>query len=114
MSFGFTARGRFPLSEFGSLSVTEHEELDSLVHNLAESNYQTFTYTGQNLTSSINWTDSGMTLKVREATFTYNVNGTLAAAVKKQYNDMGDLVQTLTLTFSYTMNKLSSIDVARV
>lgn len=118
MSFGFTARGRFPLSEFDDdtantgITVSTHETLDTLVHKLSENSFKEFIYSGNQLTSSIAWTDNGKTLKIREASFTYS-GGKVATSVKRQYNGAGAVVQTLSSTFTYSSGKLASIDVVR-
>jgi hypothetical protein len=94
------------------ISAAQHENLDTLVHNLSETTYQELLYSGNKLTSATYWTTPGKTLKIRESTFTYTGNK-LTGSVKIQYNGAGAVVQTLTSTYSYSGNQLVSVDVVR-
>ena len=89
-------------------SESEHEDLDTLVHNLSEDMYEEFIYTGSRVDSIIVWTDSGKTTKIRETNFTYT-GQKVTTEVIKQYDSGGTLKVTLTGTYSYTGNKLDDI-----
>lgn len=93
----------------GYLDSDDHRDLDQLVHNIAETSYEQFTYSGNRVTNAIIWTDSGMTTKIREEQFTYSGNK-VATAITIQYDGAGSAVETLTETYSYSGNKVINID----
>jgi len=102
-----------PAGSAGSgITQPQHEALDTLVHNLSETNYQESVYSGSSLVSQTVYTTSAKTLKIRESTFTYAA-GKLATSIVRQYNGAGSVVQTLTSTFTYSGGKLDNIDVVR-
>ena len=87
----------------------EHRAQDQLVHGVAEDGYEEYSYTGNQLTAAVVWTDDGMTVKIREELFAYTT-GRLSQVVTKQYDAGGLLVETLTEDYTYTGNKLTVID----
>jgi hypothetical protein len=93
----------------GGITEAQHEDLDTLVHNLSEDMYEEFIYTGARVDDIIVWTDSGKTTKVRETNFTYSANK-VSTEVIKQYDSGGSLKKTLTGTYNYTGNQLDYID----
>lgn len=95
----------------GSPIITEqtHKDLDQLVHNIAETSYIEYVYSGNIVTDIITWTDSGKTIKVREENYTYS-SGKVTTIITKQYDELGSLAETLTETLNYTAGKLTSED----
>lgn len=97
----------------GGISEGDHEILDTLTHKIAEDSYTQYIYTGANLTSVIIWTSVGMTLKIRETTFSYTGED-LTGAVVEQYDALGSVIATLTKTFAYNgSGDLESVTVVR-
>ena len=94
------------------LSSEAHRTFDQLTHELDESYYEEHTYSGGRVTSSVVWTDSGKTLKIREYSYTYTT-GRITGAVEKQYDGSGTLVETLTKTYAWTGARLDSVTCVR-
>ena len=94
------------------ITPSDHEVLDTLVHDIAETAFRELLYTGSNLTSATYWTTPGKTLKIREATFTYVANK-VATTTVVQYDGAGAVVSTLTSTFTYLGGKLVSVSVVK-
>ena len=80
-----------------------------LAFSVFESNFEELTYTGNNLTSAIVWTDSGKTQKIREQLFTYDT-GRITTEVINQYDEDGTLLETLSGVHTYVGSRLVSID----
>lgn len=103
--------GIFNLRSGSGLTESQHENLDTLVHALAETRFtEVVRFTGQ-VTDVIEWTDSGKTTKVRETNLTRS-GGQVSQIVVKQYDGAGALItgQTLTGTVSRTGGQITSID----
>lgn len=98
----------------GGSGITEgeHEILDTLVHKLAETSFLELAYSGKDLIRATTWTSAGMTLKIREATFTYT-SGDLTGVVVQQFNGAGGVVTTLTKTLAYSGKDLVSVTTVR-
>lgn len=94
------------------ITEAEHEALDTLTHEVAETSFTENAYTGSNITRSTVWTDVGMTLRIRESTFTYT-GSRMTSAVFKQYDGAGAVLTTLTKTYAYTGSKLTGVTVVR-
>jgi hypothetical protein len=95
-------------------NFTAHEGYDTLVHDLAESNFQEVSYAAGLVTSIVYWTTPAKTLKIREALFTYNPDDTVNVVTERQYDGAG--VQTQQLVHSYAYNPdetLASITTVR-
>jgi len=91
----------------------EHENYDTLAHDIIESNYEEVTYTNGEVTNITIWTDAGKTEKIRESQFTRDVQGTVTAVVEIQYAD-GVENQRLAETFAYNPDgSLASITTVR-
>lgn len=76
---------------------TQHEAIDSLVHNLSETCYIELTRDGSSRAQDeIVWTNNTKTTKIREMNITRDVNGKVSQIVCKQYDASGALIQTLT------------------
>ncbi len=84
-----------------SVSLGQHDALDSLAHEINESSEAEFAYDGDgNVTRVTVWTSSARTTKVREKLLTY-VAGVLTQSVTTQHDATGAVVATLTKTFLY-------------
>lgn len=82
------------------ITESEHENLDTIVHDIAETSYDEVTYSGRRLMSTVTWDSASKITKVREVLLTYTGNR-VTQVVTKQYDASGTLKNTLTETFSY-------------
>ena len=91
-----------PRSGGGGITAGQHQTLDQLVHDIAETAYLKLTQDGNgNYTNATWWTDSGMTVKIREYDVTYDGNDDVTQVVAKQYDGAGALAATFTLPVAY-------------
>lgn len=93
----------------GGITEAQHEGLDTLTHDIVETSFEEYLYSGNKVTDIIIWTDNGKTQKVRESSFTYT-GSKVTTIVLKQYDGAGALKDTVTETLSYTGNQLDDID----
>lgn len=94
----------------GGSGITEeqHELIDSLVHDLAETSYTEVTRTSGRVSSVITWVDVSKTKKVRETEIT-RASGRASVVVEKQYDAAGALKQTLTHTITRAGVRVASV-----
>lgn len=99
-----------PRSGSGGITESQHESLDTLVHDIAEDSYIEITRSSGKVTDVVIWTDSGKTKKIREWNITRS-SGKVSQVVAKQYDGNGDLItgQTLTSSITRTGGQVSSI-----
>ncbi len=90
------------------ITETQHEDLDTLVHELSESFYEEHAYSIGNLTNITVWTDATKTTKVRETQYTYS-GWHITQEVVIQYNASGVEVQRMTYTYAYSGWRVISI-----
>ena len=92
------------------ISELEHENLDTLVHNINETSYDEITRSGPRITSIVTWDSASKTKKVREILMTYT-GSRVTQVVTHQYNSSGSIVQTLTENYTYVgfSRRISSI-----
>jgi len=98
-----------PRSGSGGLTEGDHKVLDFLGHAIVEDAYEEITYTGSKVSNVTIWTDSGKTIKIREYQYTYS-GSKISTETIIQYNGSGVEVERLVLTYTFTGNKVSSID----
>lgn len=101
------AKGRLTNVSTAS-NFTAHEGYDTLVHDLAESNFQEITYAAGLPTAIVYWTTPAKTLKIRETLFTYNPNQTVNVVTERQYNGAGVQTQQLVHTYAYNPDETPS------
>jgi len=92
----------------GGLSSDAHENLDTLVHKLAETSETELFYAGGDLTRLTVWQTAARLIKVREYILTYGA-GDLTDAVITQHDEVGVVVQTLTKAFIYAGGDLVTV-----
>jgi hypothetical protein len=85
---------------FNPRSTSNHDDLDTLVHNISEDSFDQVTRVGPRVTNITTWTDSGMTLKIREQQFSYT-GPRLTQVVTIQYDGAGLEVMRLTEDITY-------------
>jgi len=91
------------------ISEQEHELLDVLIHNIAETNYTEITRSSGKITDFIIWETVAKLKKIREYNLT-RTSGKISSVVAKQYDSSGVLKSTLTSTITRTSGRISSID----
>lgn len=98
------------LAGAGGLTETTHEALDTLTHDINETSFEEYLYTGTRIDAVTVWQTDSKLKKVREQALTY-VAGKVSSVVSKQYAvDGSTIVQTLTETYSYVGNLVDTID----
>lgn len=98
-------------SAAGGITEGEHEDLDTLVHEIAETCYMELTRSSGKVVNITYWTDSGKTTKVRETVITRSA-GKVSQVVETQFDAAGTAItgQTITLDITRTGGKIASID----
>lgn len=97
----------------GGISEAQHEVLDTLVHELAETSYLEATRSGGQISAVTVWTNILKTTKIREALITRG-GGQVTVVIEKQYNGAGTLVQTLTHTITRSGGQVASVATVEV
>ena len=92
----------------GGLTPSQHEELDTLVHEIAEDAYTEYTYAGNQIDTIDIYTDVTKTLKIRDFTYTYSGNRVQTETVR-QYNAAGSVVKTMLYTYVYSSGRVASV-----
>jgi hypothetical protein len=102
------AVGEYDPRSGGGISPVQHQALDTLVHDIAETCYYELTYgVGNRVTAETWWTSAAKITKVRETAYMYS--GTkVSTETTRQYDGSGILVSTLVTTYSYSGNKIIS------
>ena len=103
--------GVFNLRSGTGISEGTHRSLDQLVHEIAEDSYEEYIYTGNKVTSITIYTDSGKTIKIRRESYTYT-GSKIDTIITEQFDDSGVPIvgETMTDTYTYAGNNVSSID----
>lgn len=91
-------------------SPTNHRSFDQLVHEVAETSYDEYIYSGSNVTNIIIWTSSEKVTKIREQQFIYSGNKA-TSIVTIQYDSYGNAVETITESINYSGQKV--VDISR-
>lgn len=109
---GFPGTGTVTIAldeSVAGLTIPGHRLLDQLVHAIVETNYYEISRAQGKITSEIWWTSSDKTRKVREIDYTYSGNN-ISSTITKQYDSLGSVVETYTETYNRTGNTVNSID----
>ena len=95
----------------GGITEAQHEDLDTLTHDLAETSFEEVIRSAGRVTDVIIWTDSGKTTKVCETNVTRS-GGQISSIVRKHYDATGTLLagQTLTGTVARSGGQVASVD----
>lgn len=100
------------LAAGGGMTPSDHRVLDQLVHDLAESYFEEYTYSSGNVTNVTTWETSGKLKKIREEQYTYS-SGKVSQAVTIQYDGSGNEVERVTETYSYSGSRVASVTAVR-
>lgn len=88
---------------------TEHKNLETLLHNIAENNYEEINRDINNKISSvIHWDSISKLKKIREFLI-YRTNNKVTQIQTKQYDNNGNLLLTLTQNINRVNNKINNI-----
>jgi hypothetical protein len=92
------------------ITEAQHEVLDTLVHEIAETNYLEVTRSSGQVTDVIVWETAAKLKKIRETNITY-ASGQVSVVVDKQYDSSGTIItgQTLTQTITRSSGQVASI-----
>jgi hypothetical protein len=101
------------LSTGGGISEAQHEALDTLVHDIDETSYEEYVYSGSKVTSAITWTSAAKTLKIREEQYTYS-GSKVSQAVTIQYDGAGIEVMRTTEVYGFDGSKVTSVTRTKV
>ena len=94
------------------ISLEEHEIIDSLVHNLAETQHTQIIRGGPgNKVSSVEIRTVPVTGTLIRSTAIFRTEGTVTSTVDNQHDVSGVIIQTLTSTINRVSGKVDSVDV---
>lgn len=95
---------------FGGITETEHEELDTLVHQIAEDSFTEVTYdVFARVTDIIIWSTPAKLLKIRETNVTYiGLSRRVLTHTEIQYDAAGVELARVETTYTYTGFRLLS------
>lgn len=96
------------LTTGSGLSEGAHDDLDDLVHWLAETNYTEITRSAGKVTNVTAWTDSGKTVKVRELVVTRSA-GKVSQLDVIQYDVTGTEKQRLIGVITRSAGRIASV-----
>jgi hypothetical protein len=96
--------------DFSASGITEsqHEALDTIIHEIDETSYDEVIYIGNYASSYIVWETASKLKKIREELYTYT-SGKITKVITKQYDNAGVLKMTMTEDYTYSGNKISII-----
>lgn len=108
--WGFVNGSVVSLTAGGSgITESQHEGLDTLVHEIDENSYDEVTYTGSDVTSYIVWTSAAKTRKIREEQYTYGTGHRVSQCVTTQYDGTGAVKMTMTETYTYVNSRVNTV-----
>jgi hypothetical protein len=108
-------RGRDSLGVFnlrsggGGITEAEHQDLDTLVHAIAETSYDEVTRADGRISRVITWTSPAKLLKIREIAIVRDSIGRIAQCVWTQYDYTGAVKETMVETFARSCSSVSSV-----
>jgi hypothetical protein len=96
----------------GGITELEHEDLDTLVHNISEDSYDVITYSGSRITNITTFTDSSQTTRIRDCDVAYQPTSIrISQVTTRQYDAAGVLKETETEDVGYdAFGRLKTID----
>jgi len=98
-----------PRTGGSGITESQHEALDTLVHEIDESSYDEVTYgSGNRVSTYIVWETAAKLKKIREEQYTYSGNN-VSQSVTIQYDGTGAVKMTMTEVYAYSGNKVTSV-----
>lgn len=106
---GKDSTGIFNLRSGSGLTAGSHRPLDQLVHNIAESSFTEYLYTGNRVDSMTVWETAAKLKKIREELYTYTGNK-VTTIVTRQYDAAGVVIvgETYTEVLAYTGGRVDT------
>lgn len=86
----------------------QHEVLDTLTHEVAETSFDEVTYSGGKVSACVVWETAAKLKKIREELYTYS-GGKVSTAVEIQYDAAGVEKARVTEVYTYSGSKVTSI-----
>ena len=87
----------------------QHRGFDTLVHNLAETLYESYVRSGAKVDKIVYYTNSSAITKIREESY-IRAGNNVSSIITKQYNASGILTETLRQTYTRSSGKVVSVD----
>ena len=84
----------------GVLTIVDHENIDSLVHNLSEDTYTEIIRNGSGSVTDVNTLTNLAGTNVRKVSVARDANGVVTGTVDIQYNPAGVEIQRLITTIT--------------
>lgn len=91
------------------LTISGHRYLDELVHDIAESSYEEYTYTDGKITALTVWTNTDKTIKIREEQYSYT-GSNIDEIIIIQYDATGIEIERITEIITRQGSQILSID----
>jgi hypothetical protein len=104
--------GVFDPRSGSGLSESQHEQLDTLTHEIAENAHVVVTRSSGQVSSVVVWTDNTLTTKIRETNITRS-SGQVSQIEVKQYDSGGVLKNTVTQTVTRSSGQITSVAVVK-
>lgn len=108
--YGVVLRDEFGNIDFNGLTEATHEDLDTLVHQIAEDSFTEVTYDAfARVTDIIIWSTPSKLLKIRESNVTYiGMSRRILTYTEIQYDAAGVEIARVETTYTYTGFRLLS------
>lgn len=101
-------------SDPGSAGINEeeHDELDTLVHNISEDSYDVITYAGSRVTNITTYEDFTLSKKIRDCDIAYQPTSIrISQVITRQYDAAGAIKDTETEDVGYdAFGRLKTIE----
>ena len=102
------AKDSIGVFDIHGITEVQHEALDRLTHDINETSFDEYIYTGNVVTNIIVWTSAAKTLKIREEQLTYSGNK-VTQVVMIQYDGAGVEKERNTEAFVYSGVKVQDV-----
>ena len=100
-----------PTTTTSGITTAEHEILDTLVHNLAETGFVEILRNAENKVNQVNARVSDGGTLVRSTTITRNAQGEVTQAIENQHDVSGTIIQIITTDINRVSGEVVSIDI---
>lgn len=96
----------------GGIDEDEHDELDTLVHNVSEDSYDVITYVGSRITNVTTYEDATLSKKIRDCDIAYQPTSIrIEQVITRQYDAAGAVKETETEDVGYdAFGRLKTIE----
>lgn len=109
------ALGNFnPRSGGSGITESQHQTLDTLVHEIDENSFDEVTRSGGRVMQIITWDSPAKLLKIREEAVTRDSLGRVTQYQAIQYDGVGAVKETMTETYTRVCGRVTSVLRVRV